>query len=144
MILSKYRTLRGHEVLVITFPDRGETYLFCPPNGMIKHVPLPDLAVWGKPEGQDMKAQPGNGSSQFEIGQQDMGGWVKIIASGSALPDDLSDYLGHTLAEWFRQRPHLRLVSVAPITQDGRTVELQGWYECHVFPATQAAPKPLK
>jgi hypothetical protein len=50
MILSKYRTLRGHEILVATFPDRGETFLFCPPNSVIKYVPLPDLACWKKQE----------------------------------------------------------------------------------------------
>jgi hypothetical protein len=46
MILSQYHTLRGHEVLVITFLDRGETFLCCPPNSVVKYVPLPDLAMW--------------------------------------------------------------------------------------------------
>ena len=93
MVLSKFHTLRGHEILVITFPDKGETHLVCPPNSIIKRVPLPDLAAWGKPQGEDMKGQPGNGSSRFEIGQADMGGWVRINASGAALPDDLPTFL---------------------------------------------------
>jgi hypothetical protein len=50
MALSKYRTLRGHEILVVTFPARQETFLFCPPNSVIKYVPLPDLAVWRQKE----------------------------------------------------------------------------------------------
>lgn len=49
MVVSKYRTLRGHEILVVTFPDKQETYLFCPPNSVIKHVPLYDRAEWRKP-----------------------------------------------------------------------------------------------
>ena len=31
MVFSRYRTLRGQELLVITFLDCKETYLFCPP-----------------------------------------------------------------------------------------------------------------
>ena len=144
LVLSKFHTLRGHEILVITFPDKGETHLVCPPNSIIKRVPLPDLAAWGKPQGEDMKGQPGNGSSRFEIGQADMGGWVRINASGAALPDDLPTFLAHTLADWFRQRPQFRLVCVVPISRDGTTVELHGWYECHVFPATPSCPQPIK
>ena len=49
MVLSKYHTLRGHEIFVVTFPERRETYLFCPPNSFVKYVPLPDLAIWRKP-----------------------------------------------------------------------------------------------
>jgi hypothetical protein len=50
MILSKYHTLRGHEILVATFPSRAETYLFCPPETIVKHVPLYDLACWSNKE----------------------------------------------------------------------------------------------
>lgn len=145
MVLSKYRTLRGHEVLVITFPDKGETHLLCPPNTVTKHVPLYWLASWGPPpEADTMKGQSGNGSGRFEIVHNDMGGWVRVAASGPALPPDLGMYLSHTLADWFRQRPQYRLVSVVPITRDGNTVELHGWYECHIFPPSPASPQPLK
>jgi hypothetical protein len=87
--------------------------------------------------------QPGNGSSRFEIDQTDMGGWVRIRATGT-LPDDLPLFLSHTLAEWFRQRSHLRLRFVVPISRDGNTVELHGFYEAHVFPAAAQAPQALK
>src|SRR5262245_59290688 len=66
MIWSKYRTLRGHEILAVTFPKRQETYLFCPPNSVIKHEGLYWLGEWGpmpeppkpelpkpKPEGEE-------------------------------------------------------------------------------------------
>lgn len=49
MVLSKYHTLRGHEILVVTFLAKGETYVFCPPNTVIKHVPLYDCPRWQKP-----------------------------------------------------------------------------------------------
>jgi hypothetical protein len=87
--------------------------------------------------------QPGNGSSRFNIDQQDMGGWVRVYPRGSP-PDDLPVFLSHTLAEWFRQRPQLRLTCVVPITRDGTTAELHGWYECHVFPPTAEAPRPVQ
>lgn len=72
-----------------------------------------------------------------------MGGWVRIHTTGG-VPDDLPVFLSHTLAEWMRQHPQFRLVSVVPICRDGTTVELHGWYECHVFPPSPLAPKPLK
>jgi len=150
LVLSKYRTLRGHEILVATFPARGETHVFCPPNSVIKYVPLPELAFWQEQadqprpeEGGAMKGQQGNGSDRFVIGHLDMGGWVRIHASGT-VPPELPVFLSHTLAEWLRQHPQFRLVSVVPISRDGATVELHAWYECHVFPASPAAPKPIK
>jgi hypothetical protein len=83
----------------------------------------------------------GNGSGKFEIGHQDMGGWVRVSAGHQNLPEDLAVYLSQSLAEWFRQRPHLCLRFVAPITKDGSTVELHAWYDAHVFPAL-AGPQP--
>jgi hypothetical protein len=53
-------------------------------------------------------------------------------------------FLSHTLAEWFRPRPQLRLTCVVPINRDGTTVELHAWYECHVFPPTAEAPRPVQ
>ncbi len=147
LILSRYRTLWGHEILVATFPDKRETCLFCPPNSVIKYVPLPDLACWGptsEGEGTAMKHEPGNGSSRFEILQIDMGGWVRVHAVGAALPEELPVFLAHTLAEWFRQRPQFHLRFVVPFQKDGTTVELHAWYDVHVFPATPQAPQPLK
>lgn len=70
----------------------------------------------------------GNGSGQFGIGIQDMGGWVRVMARDLlSHPDDLGAKLAHCLSEWFRQKPHLRLVCVVPIVMDGMTVELRGW-----------------
>jgi hypothetical protein len=48
MVMSKYHTLRGHEILVVTFLAKQETYLFCPPP-TINHIPLYDRAEWRKP-----------------------------------------------------------------------------------------------
>ena len=82
-----------------------------------------------------MKHAHGNGSGKFEIGQHDMGGWVRIVAGKPGdLPDDLPLYLSHALTGWFRQRPHLRMCCVVPVHKDGDTVELHAWYEMHVFP----------
>ena len=49
-------------------------------------------------------------------------------------PADLGLFLAHRLAQWFRERPHLRLRCVVPIQRDGYTVELHGWYEQTLFP----------
>lgn len=38
MVMSRYRTLRGHEIIVMTSFSKGETYLFCPPETVVKHV----------------------------------------------------------------------------------------------------------
>jgi hypothetical protein len=83
---------------------------------------------------------PGNGSSRFNIDSEDMGGWVRIFPRGN-LPDNLPVYLSHSLADWFRLRPQLRLRFAVPITKDGATVELHGFYEWHVFQPTPEAPK---
>ena len=79
-----------------------------------------------------------NGSGNFEVHQHDMSGWVRIFPEpGTPLPEDLGYYLSQTLTEWFRQRPHLRLRCVVPVSRDGDTVELHAWYEVHVFPTLQ-------
>jgi hypothetical protein len=94
--------------------------------------------------GPPMKPRPrGNGSGRFSVVQSDMGGWVRVYADPAAEPpDDLPVYLSHTLAEWFRQRPHLRLRCVVPVCKDGNTVELHAWFDVHVLPATPVGPKP--
>jgi hypothetical protein len=92
-----------------------------------------------------MKPRPqGNGSGKFEIGQADMGGWVRVFPGKAAdnVPEDLAVYLSQTLAEWFRQRPHLHMKCVIPINRDGTTVELHAWYELHLLPPTPVGPKP--
>jgi hypothetical protein len=91
-----------------------------------------------------MKGQPGNGSSKFQVQQDDMGGWVRVHASGSSFPANLPVILSACLTDWFRQRLHLRLRFVIPIQKDGNTVELHAWYECQTFPPTDLSPKPSK
>jgi hypothetical protein len=91
-----------------------------------------------------MKKQPhGNGSGRFEIGQADMGGWVRVFPARADEPrDDLAVYLAQTLTEWFRQRPPLRLRCVVPVSRGGDTAELHAWYDTHVFPPTPEGPQP--
>jgi hypothetical protein len=48
MVLSRYRTLRGREILVFTSLGKAETFVFCPPP-TINHIPLYDRAEWRKP-----------------------------------------------------------------------------------------------
>jgi hypothetical protein len=79
----------------------------------------------------------GNGSGKVNILQLDMGGWVRIYNGTPDLPDDLGVYLSQTLADWFRQRPHLRMRCVVPISKEGTTIELHAWYEAHLFPMIQ-------
>jgi hypothetical protein len=83
----------------------------------------------------------GNGSGKIDIGQADMGGWVRVSPGKQELPEDLAVYLSQALTEWFRQRPHLRMRCVLPITRDGKTVELHAWYDAHLFPVYQG-PQP--
>ncbi len=86
------------------------------------------------------KSSHGNGSGKFEIGAHDMGGWVRIIPGKSAdITSDLPGFLAHRLGEWLREHPQLRLLCVVPITREGATVELQAWYEQHLFPDKSSA-----
>jgi hypothetical protein len=92
-----------------------------------------------------MKTPPhGNGSGKFDIGAHDMGGWVRVRASQTAAHvEDLGFYLAHVLSNWFREHPHLQLISIVPIVKDGNTVELHGWYAQHLFPGiTPLSQKP--
>src|SRR5262249_16125826 len=66
----------------------------------------------------------GNGSGKFNVHQLDMGGWIRVFIDPMAtVPEDLAVFLSHALTEWFRQRPHLRMRTVVPITRDGTPVE---------------------
>lgn len=88
-----------------------------------------------------MRGPFGNGETKFSIGQADMGGWVRVFLESGHPPGDFPVFLSQTLTEWFRQRAHLHLKCVAPISREGTTVELHAWYEVHVLPPTAAAPK---
>lgn len=89
------------------------------------------------------KQPSGNGSGKFDIRTVDMGGWVRIFPpQPDELPEDLAVFLSHTLSEWFRQRPHLRMRCAMPVSRDGSTIELHAWYDAHLFPPSPEAPQP--
>jgi hypothetical protein len=88
------------------------------------------------------KPSHGNGSGKFEIGQHDMGGWVRFCTGRVNAPDDLPVYLSQVLSDWFRQRPHPHMRCVVPIQKDGDTVELHAWYDAHLFPPAPIAAQP--
>jgi hypothetical protein len=71
----------------------------------------------------------GNGSGKFEIGQHDMGGWLRVFVGHGEAPADLHLYLSHALTGFFRKNAHLRVRFVVPIQKDGDTVELHAWYD---------------
>lgn len=151
LVLSKFRTLRGHEIHVITFlnPNRNETCVFVPPSSGIRHESIPDLACWYpggiRPGDEAMKPQGGNGSGKFNIHTDDMGGWVRVYTDPTAhVPDDFGMFLLSALADWLRQRPQLAMRCVVPINRNGNTVELHAWFECHVFPPTAIAPSAVR
>ena len=90
-----------------------------------------------------MKQPHGNGSPGVELGQAEMGGWVRVYPGRTTgLPADLPVYLSDALANWFRQRPHFHLRCVVPICKEGTTVELHGWYDVHLLPPSGLGPTP--
>ncbi len=77
----------------------------------------------------------GDGSGGAGVHHEDMAGWVRFFADSlEPTPEELSDWLAQAMAEWFRQRPQLRLRTAAPITMQGNTVELYVWYDFPVSP----------
>ena len=82
------------------------------------------------------KKPGGNGSSTVPIHAIDMGGWVRVFTDKpEPLPDAFPVYLSIALADWFRNRPQLRLRNVVSITKDGTTAELHAWFDVHVVSA---------
>jgi hypothetical protein len=90
--------------------------------------------------GTAMKGKAGNGSSKFNVHQDDMGGWLRVHAEGASFPATLPLILSQCAAEWFRKRPNLRLRFIVPIQKDGDTVALHAWFDAHVFPPPQKPP----
>lgn len=145
LVLSRYRTLFGHDLHVLTFLKTNETVLFCPPDSVIEHVPLPDLACWypgGKRPG-DEEMKPNYG--ELFVHSTDMGGWVRLHTDKHNYGHpELHVILSAALTDWFRARPQFRLRCVVPIQRDGTTVEFHAWFDAHIFPPTVQAPPQIK
>lgn len=66
---------------------------------------------------------------RFEIVQENMGGWVRVFLGRGEPTGELAKFLSHSLTDWMRKRPHLRVRFVVPVNRDGDTVELHAWYD---------------
>jgi hypothetical protein len=71
---------------------------------------------------------------RFEIIQENMDGWVRVFLGRGEPTGEVAKFLSHSLTEWMRQRPHLRVRFAVPINRDGDTVELHAWYDQIIFP----------
>jgi hypothetical protein len=60
ILLSRYRTLRGQELLVLTTGDRKQTYLFCPPSPVTRCNPLLDFAHFWEQQAKHPEARDSN------------------------------------------------------------------------------------
>jgi hypothetical protein len=99
-----------------------------------------------QPTPHQTAAQPAAaGVPRIGINQLDMGGWVRVYLGQGDPGIDVAPYLSHALNGWFRERPHLRLRFVLPVTRQGNTVELHAWYEQVWFsdqsPLARAIPR---
>jgi hypothetical protein len=70
----------------------------------------------------------------FKIVTEEMGGWVRVFLGSGEPTGEVAVFLSDTLQSWFRQRPHLRLRFVVPITSNGDTSELHAWFDQVMFP----------
>lgn len=71
-----------------------------------------------------------------------MGGWVRVYLGQGESTGEVAQFLSHSLSLWMRERPHLRLRFVVPITRDGDTAELHAWYDQIRFPDTSPMAAP--
>ncbi len=55
---------------------------------------------------------------------------------------EVAPYLSHSLSEWTRKNPQMRLRLIVPINRDGDTAELHAWYDQVLFPDTSEMAKP--
>ncbi|MFM7059136.1 MAG: hypothetical protein ACKO2P_19670 [Planctomycetota bacterium] len=85
------------------------------------------------------------GTPRIGVNQLDMGGWLRVYLGQGDPSGEVACYLSHALNGWFRERPHLRLRFVLPVTRHGHTVELHAWYEQVWFsdqsPLARATPR---
>jgi hypothetical protein len=70
---------------------------------------------------------------RFEFRQEDMGGWVRVSLSRGEPTGELAKFLSHGLTRWARERPHLRIRCIVPISSNGDTTELHAWYDQVAF-----------
>jgi hypothetical protein len=76
---------------------------------------------------------------KFQIVQHDMGGWVRIcLGKGETTAIELALFLSHSLTDWMRKRPQLRVRNIVPIQIGGNTMELHAWYDQVHFPDLKA------
>jgi hypothetical protein len=57
LVWSSYRTLRGHQLMVLTFLERQETHVFCPPSPKIHCDRLVDCAHYWEQQAQEWRAK---------------------------------------------------------------------------------------
>jgi len=81
--------------------------------------------------------------ARIGINQLDMGGWVRVYLGQGEPSGEIAPFLSHALNGWFRERPHLRLRLILPVTRNGNTVELQAWYEQILFSDQSPLAKPV-
>lgn len=84
-----------------------------------------------------MRSQP-----RFEIIQKDMGGWVRVYLGRGEPTGEVAPYLSHSLTEWIRKNPQIRVRIIVPINRDGDTVELHAWYDQVIFPDASMMANP--
>lgn len=81
-------------------------------------------------------------AARFEIGREDMGGWVRVYLGRGEPTGELARFLSQTLTIWQREHPHLRVRHIVPVNRDGDTVELHAWYEQVLFADTSRTAPP--
>ena len=81
--------------------------------------------------------------ARIGINQLDMGGWVRVYLGQGEPTGEIAHFLSHALNGWFRERPHLRLRLILPVTRNGNTVELHAWYEQILFSDQSPLAKPV-
>lgn len=66
---------------------------------------------------------------RFSIVVEKKRNWIRVFMGKGEPTGELSRFLSDALAQWIIDNPKLRIISVAPISRDGDTVELHAWFE---------------
>lgn len=67
-------------------------------------------------------------TGRFEILIEDHDGWIRAYLGRGEPAGETARFLSESLTQWFRDRPHLGLHCIVPISRDGDTAELHAWY----------------